>query len=134
MAKVLGLAHVGIFVKDVRKSKEFYQEILGTEGIWDCRFGGEEDDDFRVSFAQNGTAVLELVERKGVEDNRVDGVIDHIAFAVDDLDGVIAALKEKDIAFETEEVVHEPAMLQNGSKWIFFRGPDGEHIELAQAL
>lgn len=133
MANILGLAHAGIFVKDAKRSKQFYEEILGTEAVWDCHFGGENKDDYIVSIVQNGTAVLELVERKN-GDERTDGIIDHIAFQVDDIEGVIASLKVKGIEFETDEVVHEPSMLQNGSKWIFFRGPDGEHIELAQPL
>lgn len=133
MAKILGLAHVGIFVNDVQRSKEFYSTFLGTDTVWDCQFGGAENADFTVSIVQNGTAVLELVQRKE-SDVRTDGVIDHIAFSVDDLEGVIAVLTEKGIEFETAEPVHESAMLKKGSKWIFFRGPDGEHIELAQAL
>lgn len=133
MTKILGLAHVGIFVNDVEKSKEFYSTFLGTEVVWDCQFGGADNSDFTVSIVQNGTAVLELVQRKE-SDVRTDGVIDHIAFQVDDLEGVMTDLAGKGIEFETDELVHEPAMLKNGSKWIFFRGPDGEHIELAQAL
>lgn len=133
MSKIIGLAHVGIFVNNLEESKQFYADILGAEAVWNCQFGGKANNDFTVSIVQNNTAILELVERRE-SDERKDGVIDHIAFKVDDLAGVMEQLAAKGIQFETEEPVYEASMLKNGSKWIFFRGPSGEHIELAQEL
>lgn len=133
MSKIIGLAHVGVFVNNLEESKKFYEDILEVETIWNCQFGGEQSNDFSVSIVQNNTAVLELVERKE-NDQRTDGVIDHIAFKVDSLEDVIEKLIGKGIKFETSEPVFESSMLKNGSKWIFFRGPSGEHIELAQEL
>lgn len=132
MAKVTGLAHIGIFVSDIEVTKEFYKNILGMDITFECVF---EDDTntYTIAFAKLGNLTLELVSPK-FKDDKADGIIDHIAFAVDDLEGVMESLKQKGIEFETKEPTFYAGMLENGSKWIFFRGPDGEHIELTQVL
>ena len=43
-------------------------------------------------------------------------------------------LEKKGIKFETEKPVHLPMVFDNGVKFINFRGPDGETIELNQTL
>ena len=132
MAKATGLAHIGIFVSDIQESKEFYKNILGMDITFECVFE-DTDNTYTIAFAKIGDLTFELVQPK-FRDDKVDGVIDHIAFAVDDLEGMMDILKEKGIEFETKEPAFFAGMLENGSKWIFFRGPDAEHIELTQVL
>ena len=43
-------------------------------------------------------------------------------------------LKEKGIEFEEGSYTHAPQTFQGGSKWVMFRGPDQEHIELNEKL
>jgi len=132
MAKATGLAHIGIFVSDIEATKEFYKSILGMEITFECVFE-DTDNTYTIAFAKLGDLTLELVQPK-FRDELGDGMIDHVAFAVDDLEGIMDILKEKGIEFETKEPTFYAGMLENGSKWIFFRGPDGEHIELTQVL
>ena len=132
MAVITGLSHIGIFVKDIKKSQQFYQDILGFKTTWECEFS-DAANTYTIAIIANGSVVIELVQKK-VQTPLRDGVTDHVAMAVDDLDGIIKELSGKGIQFETSEPVYEAKMLKNGSKWIFFRGPDNEHIELAQAL
>lgn len=132
MAEVTGLAHAGIFVDDLERSKRFYEDVLGLETTWECEFDGGGNT-FTVAFMKKGTLELELVKRR-IGDERADGVVDHVAMLVDDLDGMRAKLAEKGISFETEENEYCADMMPNGTKWIFFRGPDGEHLELTQIL
>ena len=56
------------------------------------------------------------------------GVIDHLAFRVKDLPSLIAGLEAKGVKFETAH----PRQAFDGSKIIFFHGPDGERIELVE--
>lgn len=132
MAEVKGLAHVGVFVKDVNESKQFYEDILGFNTIWECEFS-DEANTYTIAIIENGDLKIELVQRK-IQSDLSDGSTDHIAMLVDDIEGIIEVLREKDIEFETDEPVFRANMLPNGSKWIFFRGPDNEHIELTQVL
>lgn len=129
---IRGLAHAGVFVKDLNVSKNFYADTLGFEIIWECKFS-DEDNTYNIAIIKNGDLTIELVEREKQTDLS-DGVTDHVAMLVDDLDKTIEDLIKKGIVFETDEPVYEANMMPNGSKWIFFRGPDNEHIELTQVL
>jgi catechol 2,3-dioxygenase-like lactoylglutathione lyase family enzyme len=132
MAKISGLAHVGIFVKDVKTSQKFYEDLLGFKTEWECEFS-DPANTYTVAIIRNGDLAIELVQKKK-QTPLGEGPTDHVAMLVDDIEGMIKQLKEKGIKFETEEVVYREVMLANGSKWIFFRGPDNEHIELTQIL
>jgi len=132
MAEVVGLAHIGVFVKDIEVSKKFYTEVLGLEVINECVFV-DETNTFTIAFIKKGTLIIELVMMKH-QDERADGVVDHVTMQVDDLDGMMAQLSAKGIEFESKEAISHPTMLGNGAKWIFFRGPDNEHLEISQIL
>jgi len=43
-------------------------------------------------------------------------------------------LKAKGINFESESVTEASHFFRNGSKWILFRGPDNEHLELNETF
>lgn len=58
------------------------------------------------------------------------GRVHHIAFNVDDLNDEITRLQAIGIPLSRSEVTTLP----NGSKFIFFVGPDGEYLELFQTL
>lgn len=130
--KICGLAHVGAFVRDVEVSEVFYSEILGFQRIWHTR-NQTADGEERITFIQNGNAVIELVQlsNPGV---RADGWFDHIAMNVEDIDGVVEKLKKKGVEFEEGSYTIAPHVFEYGSKWILFRGPDGEHLELNERL
>jgi lactoylglutathione lyase len=132
MAGVIGLAHAGVFVDDLERSQKFYRDILGFETTWECEFS-DEDNTYTVAFVSKAGVVLELVKRKHA-DERTDGVTDHVALLVDDLADMMALLGGKGVEFETQDPVYCADMMPNGTKWIFFRGPDGEHIELTEIL
>ena len=132
MAEVTGLAHVGIFVDDVERSKKFYEEILGLECIEQCSFDADGNT-FTCACMKKGSVCLELVQRR-IGENPGDGMTDHVAYAVYNLYEIMEELKAKGIEFESEEQSFCGDMFPNGTKWIFFRGPDNEHIELSQIL
>lgn len=132
MAEVTGLAHIGIFVDDVERSKKFYKDILGLECIEQCTFDADGNT-FTCAFVKKGSVCLELVQRR-IGENPGDGMTDHVAYAVDNLDEIMEELAKKGIEFESKEQSFCADMFPNGTKWIFFRGPDNEHIELSQIL
>ena len=129
--KITGLGHIGVFVKDIEKSIDFYTNVLCFECYHRAEVSGD-DGTVYIAFVKSGTCDIELVQFP-VTPEKKDGPIDHIAMAVDDIDAIQARLAEKGIAFETESPIHLP-MVFDGVRYIFFRGPDGEHLELNQAL
>lgn len=132
MAEVTGLAHVGIFVDDVEKSMKFYDEILGLKLTWKCKFDADGNT-FTCAFMQKGSLCLELVQRR-IGENPGTGMIDHVAMMVDDIEAFRKQLEDKGIKFETQDQMFCENMFPNGTKWVFFRGPDNEHIEISQVL
>ena len=125
--KMSGIAHVGLFIKDLEVSKKFYTEVLGFEIIEEVVSPGD-DGDTLVAFAKNGNLVLELVQFPKFNPAG-DGIVDHIAINVENIEECKKILEEKGIEFESDVVV-APDFFPNGSKWVLFRGPDGEHLEL----
>jgi lactoylglutathione lyase len=130
--KLEGLAHIGVFVADIEVSKKFYTEMLDFKVIEETSLQSP-DGVIKIAFVQNGNLVIEIVQfPKTVK--KSDGPVDHIAMNVKNIEGVRDLLLERGIEFEEEEITHAPGVFPKGSKWILFRGPDGEHLELNERL
>lgn len=125
---IKGIAHVGLYIKDIERSKKFYEEILGFEKI--CEFVSLEGN--RMAFMKSGNLIIELIQHK-VWMDRKDGLFDHIAMEVDHIEEISAKLKALGIAFEAN-IYYDNLVFDKGVKYQAFRGPDGEHLEIYQTL
>lgn len=94
------IEHIGIAVKDLEMSIEYYKNVLGLE----C-YAIEEvkDQKVKTAFFMVGQTKIELLESTDPEgpigkflEKRGEGV-HHIAFAVNDLDAVLAETEAKGI-------------------------------------
>jgi lactoylglutathione lyase len=132
MAKLEGLAHVGIFVSNINRSKKFYSEILNFQCFSECVLDDPKDR-IKLAFLKSGNLTLELVEFSNPE-QRTAGTVDHFAIASEDIEAVCEMLRGRGIVFETKEVGYASNVLANGCKGIFFRGPDNERIEIVEEL
>ena len=117
--KVTGLAHIGVFVKDIDKSMDYYKRLGFT-------VDKEETLKVRLAFLSAGSCLIELVEQKELP-GRTAGIVDHIAMVVDCLDDAIASAKANNIVID-ETTVSEVSIL-GGIRNVFFEGPDGERLE-----
>ncbi|BBB91201.1 MAG TPA: VOC family protein [Methylomusa anaerophila] len=119
------IAHVGIVVRNTARSLEFYREVLGCTVI-----DSYDNDNACLTFLACGRQILELVEYKAAAGGeRSAGPVDHIAFAVLDMDAAVSRLKQRNVplAFDTPR-------LAGNKKILFFSGPDGERLEFVQTL
>lgn len=133
MAKFnLGLAHVGLFVKDLEVSKKYYCEKLEFSVIHENKVV-EGKDVTKVAFLKAGDCIIEMVQLPQYV-KRPDGLFDHLAFKVKNIEEVAEKLKSKGIDFETPDVTFAPDFYDNGNKWIMFRGPDHERLEFNEIL
>jgi len=127
---VTGYAHVGLYIKDVERSKKYYTDLLGFTCV------SEFTNDFgdQLAFMKSGSMILELIQHK-VWMDRKDGLFDHIAMQVDDIEAVSAELKAKGVEF-ADDIYFETRISHfvNGVKYQAWRGPDGEHLEIYQVL
>jgi lactoylglutathione lyase len=122
------LEHVGVVVKNIEVSAEFYGKVLGME-LKEIR---QPNPDIRLGFLgfpEDTALIIELVERAN-SDLPNEGIVNHIAFTVDDIEKDAARIAELGVTFINEGIIS----LGNGTRFIFFKGPDGEHLELYQPI
>ncbi len=124
---IKGMAHVGLFIRDVDVSKEFYRDVLEFDVVSET----EEEGGIRIAMIEKSNCVVELVQLPHY-DSYVDGFFNHLAMEVENIEEARTWLEDKGIAFEMEE----PAIsnVYNGVKYLMFRGPDGERLEIDQML
>lgn len=129
---IIGLAHIGVFSKDLEVSKAFYCDRLGFKVIHENAIT-ETDGVVKIAFVAAGNCVIELIQ-KPQHQAKDSGIVDHIALNVKDIEKVWTDLKAEGIKFETPEIVTNLTFFEKGSRWITFWGPDGERLELNETL
>jgi catechol 2,3-dioxygenase-like lactoylglutathione lyase family enzyme len=137
--------HVGVVVEDLGVAKEFFL-ALGLEpqgegsvsGEWVDRIVGLEGVEVDMAMLQtpDGNSRLELVEFHAPPAEAGEPAaaantlgLRHLTFAVEDLDGVIAALEA-----HGGELVGGVERYGDAYRLCYLRGPAGVIIELAEEL
>ncbi|WP_191561061.1 VOC family protein [Metabacillus idriensis] len=124
---IKGFEHVGIQVKDIEKSIEFYQTVVGLQFI--DRFL-HTDKKMKLAFLGiDDSIIVELIEGYN-PDLPEEGKVHHVAFKVSEIEGEKERLRELQAEFIYEDI----STLPNGAKYLFFRGPDGEWIEYFEPM
>lgn len=123
-----GLAHIGLFIRNIEVSKKFYTEKLGFTIVSEAKM----PNDTKIAMAQCKDFMVELVQLPNY-DGYLDGFLNHFAMRVVDIKAAQKELEQKGIKFEMDEPVLMGNVL-NGVKYLMFRGPDGEHLEIDQLL
>jgi len=145
-----GLHHFNLIVADKEKTKAFYHGLLGLEIALETEI---DDEEFSRGVGLPGTKVLAvffklpsnsgLIETfqyvhpagKPIPDSAKvnDGGWQHLCFQVDDIEKTTAELKAKGITFLSTPVTISPQHpFFAGVRFCYFRGPDGEILELLQ--
>ena len=138
--------HAGIVVRDMRRSLEFYRDLLGLKVIserrefgsyidrllglsgievWWVKLGASEDKIFVELLQYLSPHSVTSVPRQVC-----DMGCSHVALTVSDLDRLYDELRSTGVAFTTE-----PLLAPDGAvKVTFCFDPDGTPIELVQPL
>ena len=124
-----GLGHIALYTRDIDKTVEFYTDILGFQKIEEFKME-KPNGIMRIIFLICVDIIIEVIqEPAGQLSGEGNGAFQHIAIQVTGLEELIPLLKEEGVEFETESYIDIPEMF-NGSKCIFFKGPNGERLEL----
>ncbi|MFC7394607.1 VOC family protein [Scopulibacillus cellulosilyticus] len=143
--KIHRIDHVGVIVNDLPAAKAFFLD-LGLEVLGETEMKGEWAEriiglnDVRQTIVMlgmpDGQATLELVKFHTPSDEKVIQQsfantlsICHIAFAVEDIEAVVAKLKKKGA-----EIFGEIQNYENTYKLCYVRGPEGIILELAEQI
>lgn len=135
MAKILGIHHVALVVPVVEQALAFWRDTLGLPLHEIADFPEQSS---RIAFLPLGNGEVELVQPT-VEDSGIARFlqkrgpgIHHICFEVDDLDGMVATLKERNIRLLSEQPVRG-----GGDRRMIFIHPEsanGVLVELYEAV
>ncbi len=115
-----------LYVKDLDRSRIFYEEVLELElvlsqGVARIYRVGPGD-------AFLGICLSSAVQQAPLPDRAPLGVI--FTFVTQDVDGAYDALKGKGVAFEKVPAINEQYQIYN----CFFRDPDGYLLEIQRFL
>ena len=137
--------HVGVVVDDLAAATEFFVE-LGLVPAGEERVEGRSVDrivglegvraDIVGLQTPDGSTWLELTRFRSPssQDDDADAPVNargirHIAFAVDDIDAVVAGLRARGA-----ELVGEVERYEDSYRLCYVRGPEGIIVELAQRI
>jgi catechol 2,3-dioxygenase-like lactoylglutathione lyase family enzyme len=139
------MEHVGIVVDDLAASTEFFLELglelqgeTPVEGRWVDRIVGLDGVRAEIAMLQtpDGHGRVELAKfhapaAQGGDRHAPANApgIRHIAFAVDDIDGVVAGLRARGT-----ELVGELERYEDSYRLCYVRGPEGIIVELAEKI
>jgi lactoylglutathione lyase len=119
--------HTCYRIGDIDRSVAFY-ETLGFEERRRMPIGDEATNVFMGLPGED--PVLELTYNHGVDSYELGTGYNHIALAVEDLDGTLAGLAEKGI--EPEKPPYRPGGRTEGPRIVFIRYPDQYRVELIE--
>jgi len=123
---VMKLEHVGIYTPHMEASIRFYRDILGMKLVERVQLNETTELAF-LSFDGQESVQVELIGRD-VSGTAEEGLVNHLALTVRDIDGVVSRLKQHGIEISDEW----PRTILDGRKIAFFKGPSGEKLELFQ--
>lgn len=121
--KILGVAHIALFVADVEKSRAYYKNLLGYEEPFQLK---NPDGSLSLTFIKiNDRQYIELFPEKSPGTSRLN----HIALEVDDAEGMRKYLESKGIKVP-------PKVLpgRTGNLNFTIPDPDGHGVEFVQYM
>jgi lactoylglutathione lyase len=123
--KVLGVAHMAIYVKDLAKTRQFYTEFLGFGEPFTLPTA--DGSGVRIAFVKvNDEQYIEIFTEK----DRGEGQLNHISFHTDDADRMYRYLKSKGVPVLGDKGVVPKGM--TGNKNFNVRDPDGHIVEMVE--
>ena len=123
--KVLGVAHLAVYVKDLAKTRTFYEDLLGFAEPF--TLPNKDKTGTRIVFIKvNNKQYFEIFNEK----DRGEGQLNHISFYVDSADRAYAFFKAHRI-----EVMGDKGQVgkgQTGNKNFNVKDPDGHIVEIVE--
>ena len=114
------LNHIGLFVRDLKASIEFYKDFFGFSVVMEFQSSGAE-----IAVIDVGGIKIELIQRPDPMRTEPVGVWGHVALWISDYDEKLAKIDS--LGLEKRLVT-----TSDGSRLCFFNDPDGHTLELTE--
>lgn len=116
--KTYGLTHIAVGVKDLKKTKAFYQSVFDMEVMYD-------EPDFIQLTTPGAHDIIVFEKNKNATGN--SGDIVHFGFRLRNA-GDVGAMENK--IRQAGGVITDQGEFVPGSPYIFFKDPDGYEVEV----
>jgi catechol 2,3-dioxygenase-like lactoylglutathione lyase family enzyme len=121
--KILGVAHLAVYVSDLAKAREFYQGILGYDEPFTLP---KQDGSVQMTFVKvNDRQWIELFN----EPNKGEGQLNHIALYTENADQMRRYLASKGV-----KVPQTVGKGRIGNKNFMVTDPDGHEVEIVEYI
>jgi len=121
IAGLKGMRHIALKVRDIGRSKSFYQDILGMEVVWE-----PDPQNVYLSSGCDNIALHEVSQRFAT--GAAEQQLDHLGFLVETIDRV-KELEQEFIA-KGVKIVHPFKIHRDGSASFYCADPDGIVIQM----
>jgi catechol 2,3-dioxygenase-like lactoylglutathione lyase family enzyme len=119
--KILGVAHMAVFVSDLARARAFYGDLLGFEEPFTLP---QPDGSVEIAFVKiNDRQWIELFNRPAAG----EGQLNHIAIYTDDADRMRDFLASQGVA-----VPERVGKGRTGNKNFMVKDPDGHNVEIVE--
>ncbi|HYA31008.1 MAG TPA: VOC family protein [Acidobacteriota bacterium] len=121
IAGLKGMRHIALKVRDMARSKKFYQEILGMEVVWE-----PDAQNVYLSSGCDNIAIHQVAESfaKGGGEKQLD----HLGFVVETIERVKEL--EREFFAGGVTIVHPFKVHRDGSASFYCADPDGIVIQM----
>ncbi|HEX5606877.1 MAG TPA: VOC family protein [Candidatus Binatia bacterium] len=116
-----GMRHIALKVKDVARSKRFYQDVLGMDVVWE-----PDPQNVYLSSGCDNIAIHGVSE--AFANTAEERQLDHLGFVVEDVERVRAL--ENEFIAKGVPIVHRFKVHRDGSASFYCADPDGIIIQL----
>jgi catechol 2,3-dioxygenase-like lactoylglutathione lyase family enzyme len=121
IAGIKGMRHIALKVRSAQRSKEFYQDILGMDVVWQ-----PDPQNVYLSSGCDNIAIHEVSDNfwKSAEERQLD----HLGFVVESIERVKEL--ERDFCGRGVTIVHAFKVHRDGSASFYCADPDGIVIQM----
>jgi catechol 2,3-dioxygenase-like lactoylglutathione lyase family enzyme len=121
IAGLKGMRHIALKVRDIGRSKSFYQDILGMEVVWE-----PDSQNVYLSSGCDNIALHEVSQRFAT--GAAEQQLDHLGFLVETIDQVKQL--EQEFHVKGVKIVHPFKIHRDGSASFYCADPDGIMIQM----
>lgn len=115
------MRHIALKVRDVGRSKKFYQDVFGMEVVWQ-----PDAQNVYLSSGCDNIAIHEVSQH--FSEGATETQLDHFGFVVDSIERVRGI--EQEFIAQAVKIVHPFKIHRDGSASFYCADPDGIVIQM----